>query len=110
MFQRGIMAGQKSKWKLVTEFPVVEYRCGARAGDRVRLRREITVRDCYGNPNGKVHIIGEIWHVVRGADEEPRVVWLREPDGSAHTWDDNEALWDSFERINDGSHPAVRQS
>jgi hypothetical protein len=59
----------------VTHYPVTEYRCGARTGDRVRLRREI------GS-----HPAGEIWSVLPGAVEEPIVVWLRQADDETHTW------------------------
>jgi len=88
----------KSEWKLVTKFPISIYRCGARAGERVRLLRELVIRDHKGKPTGKVHPQGEIWCVVRGAAEEPRVLWLREPDGRSHTWDDNANFWAWFER------------
>jgi hypothetical protein len=88
----------KSEWKLVTEFPISVYRCGARAGERVRLLRELVIRDHKGKPSGKIHPSGEIWSVVRGAAEEPRVLWLREPDGQSHTWDDDDNFWAWFER------------
>jgi hypothetical protein len=38
------------------DYPVEHYRCGAKAGDRVRLRRAIGV-----------HPVGQIWSVLRGA-------------------------------------------
>ncbi len=88
----------KSEWKLVTEFPLSVYRCGARAGERVRLLRELVIRDHKGKPTGKVHPPGEIWCVVRGAAEEPRALWLREPNGRSHTWDDDDNFWAWFER------------
>jgi hypothetical protein len=46
----------------IGNYPVTKYRCGVRAGDRVRLRRDI----------GK-HPTGDIWSVLRGAAEEPVV-------------------------------------
>ena len=92
------MPKPKHEWKLVTEFPISVYRCGARAGERVRLVRELLIRDHKGKPTGKVHPPGEIWSVVRGAAEEPRVLWLREPDGRSHTWDDDDIFWTWFER------------
>jgi|ERR1044071_2123710 hypothetical protein len=88
----------KSQCKLVTEFPISAYRCGARAGERVRLLRKLVIRDHKGKPIGKVHSPGEIWCVVRGAAEEPQVLWVREPDGRSHTWDDNDNFWGWFER------------
>jgi hypothetical protein len=70
----------------VTRYPVTQYRCGARAGDRVRLRRKI------GD-----HPAGEIWSVLRGAAEEPVVVWLRQADDETHTWSDDEDFLQTFE-------------
>ena len=70
----------------VTHYPVTEYRCGVRAGDRVRLRREI------GS-----HPAGEIWSVLRGAAEEPVVVWLRQANDETHTWSDDEDFLQTFE-------------
>lgn len=95
------MAKSKPNWKLVSEFPVTTYRCGARAGEPVRLRHELAIRDHNGKLTGKVYPVGEIWTVVRGAAEEPQVLWLRQPDGAQHTWDDTDEFWDWFERLPD---------
>jgi 2-C-methyl-D-erythritol 4-phosphate cytidylyltransferase len=86
----------KTKWKLVTSYPVTEYKCGARAGDKVRLRNELPIRTHKGklistNP------AGEIWTVLSGTKEKPPIIWLREPDGSRHTWDDSQDFLDWFE-------------
>ena len=70
----------------VRDYPVEQYRCGAKAGDRVRLRRDIGV-----------HPVGQIWTVLRGAAEEPVVVWLRQADGETHTWSDDEDFLATFE-------------
>jgi hypothetical protein len=96
------MPKPKPQWKLVTRFPISVYRCGARAGERVRLLRELLIRDHKGKPTGEVHSPGEIWSVVRGAAEEPRVLWLREPDGRSHTWDDADSFWTWFARVGAG--------
>src|SRR5688572_19010275 len=97
------MPKSKAQYKLVTEYPVTEYRCGARAGQRVRLRRGLVVRDDQNKPTGMVHAIGEVWTVVRGASEEPRVLWLREPSGASQTWSDDDEFWDWFERVTDNA-------
>ena len=34
----------KGKWKLVTEYPNTEYKCGIRAGEMVTLRKEFSQR------------------------------------------------------------------
>jgi hypothetical protein len=78
-----------------------EYPCGLRAGDQLRLRTRLAVTDSSGRATRKVHEPGEIWTVVAGARSEPRVVWLQQPDGEPHTWDDFD-IFESFERITDG--------
>jgi hypothetical protein len=93
-----VVSKPKPKWKLVTRFPIRLYRCGARAGEQVRLRRKLVVRDHRNKPVG-THAAGEIWTVVRGAAEEPRVLWLRQPDGVSHTWSDDDEFWRWFERL-----------
>ena len=87
----------KDKFKLITEYPITEYKCGARAGDRVRLRRDITIGDHTGAPTEEVCQAGEIWSVLRGAAEEPVVVWLRQADGVIHTWSDDDDFLRTFE-------------
>jgi hypothetical protein len=84
-------------YKTVTRYPVTEYRCGARAGDQVRLRSEVIPQDHTGAPTGEVHPAGEIWDVLPGAEEEPVVVWLRQPDGETHTWSDDEDFLRTFQ-------------
>ena len=93
------MPKAKSKWKLVTEYPITDHQCGARAGERVRLRRDIVVRDRRGKPTGDVHRAGEIWTVINGAAEPPLDVWLRRPDGERHTWSDDADFWNWFEKV-----------
>src|SRR5207249_5629190 len=72
--------------KFVSQFPISEYRCGLRAGQRVRLKHDITVLDHKGQPTGKVHREGEIGSLLRGSKEPPVVVWLPQTDGAPHTW------------------------
>ena len=89
----------KDTYKLVTEYPVTEYLCGARFGDRVRLRADIVVRDDSDRPTGEVHRSGEMWTVLRGTAEEPSVIWLRQPDGNPHTWSDDDSFLEVFEIV-----------
>jgi len=96
------MAKSKSKWKLVTEYPVTEYQCGIRAGESVRLRQELVVRDHRGKET-RVHHAGEIWIVLSGSAEPPVDVWLRQPDGKRHTWSDDDDFWNWFERVTDNA-------
>lgn len=93
------MSKSTARPKLVTEFPVTVYQCGARAGETVRLRRELVIRDHRKKPTGEVHPVGEVWKVVRGSAEIPPVLWLRQPDGAPHVWSDDVAFWDWFERV-----------
>jgi len=89
------------QWKLIGEYPITEYRCGIRAGEQVRLRKELVVRD----PNGKIvppgYQAGEVWTVLSGSAEPPVDVWLRRPDGDRHTWTDDDDFWNWFERVTD---------
>ncbi len=89
----------RPEWKLITEYDVTSYKCGLVAGDRVRVRKDIVVRDWRGKPTGKVHRAGEVWIVLRGSSDDPGVVWLRQPDGRSHTWDDKPEIWNWFERV-----------
>ena len=78
----------KDTYLAVTDYPITQYRCGARAGDQVRLRHGI----------GK-HPAGEIWSVLSGSADEPIVVWLRQADGELHTWSDDEDFLATFELL-----------
>jgi len=95
------MPKTKAKWKLIGDYPITEYQCGARAGERVRLRQDIVVRDHKDKPTGNVHRAGEIWTVLSGAAEPPVVVWLRQADGDRHTWSDDDDFWRWFERLDE---------
>ena len=83
----------------VSEYPVTAYQCGALAGDRVRLRCDIVVREHDGTPTGDVCLAGEIWTVLPGSVEQPPVIWLRQPDGQPHTWSDDEAFLTTFDLL-----------
>ena len=83
----------------VTEYPVTDYQCGARAGDQVRLRHDIVVRDHDDTPTGEVHRAGEVWTVLCGSVEQPPVIWLRQPDGQSHVWSDDSDFFASFELL-----------
>ena len=45
------------------------------------------VRDHRGRPTGKRHRRGELWTVLPDFCQEHDTIWLAEPDGSQHTWD-----------------------
>src|SRR5690349_4585024 len=92
------MTRPKHKWKLIDRYPITKYQCGAQAGDRVRLRKDLVIRQG-GKPTGKVYPAGQIWTVIRGAKEAPRVLWLKTPDEVTHTWDDGALFWEWFEKF-----------
>ena len=85
--------------KLITDFPKIAYECGIRAGERVRLRRELIAHHESGEPTGENHQSSEIWKVLRGTSEKPSVVWLSQPDGERHVWSDDNVFWEWFERV-----------
>ncbi|MEX2175815.1 MAG: hypothetical protein WD872_15735 [Pirellulaceae bacterium] len=84
-------------WKLVTEYPVNQYRCGVRAGDRVRLRADIVVRYPDETPTGELWRAGEVWTVLPGDLEVPPAVWLRQANGERCTWSDDHDFLRTFE-------------
>lgn len=92
------MSSDGREFKLVGEYDIDAYQCGLKAGDRVRLRRELTIRDQTGQTS-EVHPSSEIWTVLRGSSHDPSVVWLRQANGKRHTWDDTEEIFEWFERI-----------
>jgi hypothetical protein len=87
------------EYRLVTEYPITEYKCGLKAGDKVKLKKDIIVTDHKGKPTGKKYSKGEIWIVLTGAKEDPIVVWFRQADGERHTWDDDKSIFETFEQI-----------
>jgi hypothetical protein len=80
-----------------SEHTLDEYPCGVRAGERLRLKRDLELLDHEGRPTRGVIPAGSIWLVLAGIPREPDVVWLQEPSGREHTWD--ETVLDDFERI-----------
>jgi len=69
-----------------------QYPCGVKAGSRLRLRKDLVVCDHEGKPTGNVHRAGGLWQAIEGISTEPSVVWLLQPDGQMHTWDDDDLL------------------
>jgi hypothetical protein len=88
----------RSKWNLVTSYDIDSYRCGLRAGDHVELKKALVVRDHAGLPTGLVHPAGEVWDVLPGSNDDPGIVWLRQPDGNRHAWVDDPAEIDEWFR------------
>jgi hypothetical protein len=55
------------------------------------------IRDHQGKPTGEVQRAGEYFIVLRGSDDDPGIVFLRQSDGERCTWDDNAEIYDWFE-------------
>jgi hypothetical protein len=91
-----------SRWKLhipTEKNSITHYQCGLVSGQRVRLRKDLIVKDTDGVATGTVHRSGEEWIVLTGMTTDP-VLWLLRPDGERCTWDDDAAevdVW--FERL-----------
>ena len=41
--------------------------------------------------------MGEVWTVLRGVVDDPRTIWLQEPNGTSQTWDED-SFWEWFDR------------
>jgi hypothetical protein len=89
----------EKKWKLIKSCLIQHYVCGLVAGQRVRLLKNIVVKDSDGRATGKVIKAGGIWEVAPGSDESPVAVWLRRADGERQTWDDDSSIYEYFEVV-----------
>jgi hypothetical protein len=87
------------EYKLPSRFTVMEYKCGLKAGDKVKLIRDLVITDDYGLPTGRVYPKDEVWTVQPGADGDPVVVWFCRADGKLHTWDDDESIFKTFMKV-----------
>ncbi len=76
---------------------LMTYPCGVRAGDRLRAKHDVVVVDHRGQPTGERFEGGSLWTVVSGVESEPTIVWLHQPDGMPHTWD--ETVLNDFEVV-----------
>lgn len=99
----------KSKWKLVTSYPIKKYKCGLKAGDKLRLKEDLAIRDHKGKSAGQISQAGGIWAVLPGSKEPPVVVWLRQPDGVRHTWDDDKTIFETFEVVKEEVFDVVNE-
>jgi hypothetical protein len=79
-----------TEWKLITsdQMRLENYPCGVRAGDILRLRRGLHIRDHRNRMTGTIHLAGEENVVLLGNPDEPNIIWLERPGGEQHTWDE----------------------
>ena len=89
--------GASDEYITVSTFDITQYQCGLRAGDRLRLKRDLPILNEEGNPTDALHKAGEIWTVLSGSSRDPEALWLRQADGNLHAWDDNTSIFDQFE-------------
>jgi hypothetical protein len=90
---------EKFGWKLLHEYPIMEYTCGLKAGDRVVLRKDLVIQDDRGNPTGRTHPKGEAWVVLPGSKILPIAVWFQKADGNRHTLNDDETVFEWVEIV-----------
>lgn len=88
----------KKNWRFVGDFTVTDYKCGIRAGSRVRLKQDLVCKDHKDQPTGEVHCIGQIWEVLPTSPIDP-VIRLKQTDGKLHTWDDTPEFFEYFELV-----------
>lgn len=88
------------EWKLIDRFDMREYRCGLKAGEQVRLLKDVVCKYVdTGRPTGEVYKAGEIWKVMAGSPQDPDVVIFLQPDGKRHFWPDVAAdVFEWFQR------------
>ena len=85
------------KPRFVKDYPIISYRCGLKAGDNLLVKKDIVVTQGEERrPTREVQRRGEIWEVCRGTEG---IVWLRQPNGEMHTWDDDESIFKNFEKV-----------
>ena len=85
-------------YRLVSSYNLKEYPCGIRAGNRLRLREQIRVKDHKDRETGKVYSAGEVWIVLPSVEDESDIIWLHQPDGNRHTWDADD-ITETFELV-----------
>lgn len=83
----------------ITTFTVQTYRCGLRAGDRLRLRHPLPGYDADGLPTGEGHAVGEVWTVLTGSPDDPEALWLRQSDGELHSWSNDDSILEHFDKL-----------
>ncbi len=89
----------KGKWRLITDYSITNYRCGLRAGDQVRLKKDLIEMDYNNKPTGEIRSKGEIWTVIPGADDGRVDVWFLQSNGERRTWDDDRSSIDEWFEI-----------
>ncbi len=87
----------KDQWTFVGTTSNRNYKCGLKPGDKLRLRAPLKLKSD-GRETGEVISTSEVWTVL-APTEDQTIVWLREPGGDSHTWDDSDRIHEDFEII-----------
>lgn len=69
-------------------------RCGLKSGDRISLKKSLQITN-HRNEVTDVIERGVPWEVI-GPEYEDGIVWLRDPRGELHTWDDDKSIFEYF--------------
>jgi hypothetical protein len=83
----------------ISVFTIDEYRCGLRAGERLRLHRALPGDDEHLLPDDAAHEIGGVWTVLTGSPQDPDALWLSQSDGGLHSWSDDESIFEYFDKL-----------
>jgi len=89
----------ESTYEPVDRFDLETYACGLNAGDQVRLIEALPIEDSDGEETQRLEP-GGVWTVLTGSSQDPEALWLRQPDGELHSWDDSPEIFQMFERVN----------
>jgi hypothetical protein len=82
------------EWKFVGGSLKHTYECGVTAGMKVRLKHDLPLTTDNGS-TGEVIQSGSIWTILPGYADDPGTVWLIDPRGKEHVWDE-ESFHESF--------------
>jgi hypothetical protein len=83
----------------VDKFTVERYACGLVAGEKLRLKRRPSVEASDDESPMSDYSIGEVMEVLLGSDLDPGTVLLERANGEMVSWDDDESIFDDFERL-----------
>ena len=82
----------------VDTFDLLEYACGLKAGDKLKLKLPLPLEDERGKVVRTIPK-GSLWIVLSGSSQDPGCLWLEEPSGESHSWDDDKGIFQVFSRM-----------
>lgn len=82
----------------VDTFDVNTYDCGLKTGEKLRLKVPIPLEDERGRVIRTIPK-DSVWTVLSGSFQDPGCLWLEEPGGDNHSWDDDKSLFEVFQRV-----------